>query len=108
MIARCPQCQTRYRIAREKIGPSGARIRCSSCTTVFRVQAPPEPAIPAPEAPVEMPAPAPAPPPPPLGRVLLAEPDAVAAKAVADLLEGRRLSVDLAIIRNCNVVYPLL
>ncbi len=40
MIALCPQCKTRYRLAREKVGPQGVRIRCSKCKTVFRVQAP--------------------------------------------------------------------
>ena len=40
MIAACPQCQTRFRLAREKLGPQGARIRCSQCQTVVRVQAP--------------------------------------------------------------------
>ncbi len=40
MIARCPECQTRYRLAREKLGLKGARIRCSRCETVFRVKPP--------------------------------------------------------------------
>lgn len=40
MIASCPKCQSRYRVAKEKIGPQGARLRCSSCQTVFRIQAP--------------------------------------------------------------------
>ncbi len=40
MIASCPQCNSRYRIAREKIGAAGARIRCSRCDTIFRVEAP--------------------------------------------------------------------
>ncbi|MFI5316391.1 MAG: zinc-ribbon domain-containing protein [Myxococcota bacterium] len=48
MIAACPQCQTRYRLAREKIGAQGARIRCSQCQTIFRVQAPPEGSPPTP------------------------------------------------------------
>ncbi len=45
MIALCPECKTRYRLAREKVGPQGVRIRCSKCQTVFRVQ-PPKPAQP--------------------------------------------------------------
>ena len=49
MIALCPQCKTRYRLAREKVGPQGVRIRCSKCKTVFRVQAP-KPAEPAAES----------------------------------------------------------
>ncbi len=109
VIARCPKCQTRYRIAREKLGSQGARIRCGSCTTVFRVQAPPDEATPAaPVAPAPRPrpapalqtaaprpAPAPARPAPPVARALLAEPDAGTAKAVADLLEKRRIAVEL-------------
>ena len=39
MIARCPQCQTRFRVAPEKVGPRGARLRCSRCETVFHVPA---------------------------------------------------------------------
>jgi len=64
VIASCPQCQTRYRLAREKIGPQGARIRCSQCQTIFRVQAPPA-GTPTPAearpSPVATPAAAPAP-----------------------------------------------
>jgi predicted Zn finger-like uncharacterized protein len=66
VIAACPQCSTRYRLAREKIGAQGARIRCSKCQTIFRVQSPegapptpPEsrPSPIAPEAPPAPPAP---------------------------------------------------
>jgi len=94
VIAACPQCQTRYRLAREKIGPQGARIRCSQCQTIFRVQSPPDGAPPTPaeakpsplasapqtSAPAPAPAPkleprpapaaAPPPPPPPAPRPL--------------------------------------
>jgi len=38
LIARCPQCQTRFRLDPAKIGAQGARIRCSKCQTVFRVE----------------------------------------------------------------------
>ena len=123
MIASCPQCQTRYRLAREKIGPQGARIRCSQCQTIFRVQAPPEgapptpaeskpsplPAAPAakvtppqPAAKVEAPKPAAPPPPPPkpkplppLGRAIVAERDADTAKAVVELLAAWRIECDV-------------
>jgi predicted Zn finger-like uncharacterized protein len=87
VIARCPQCQTRYRIAREKIGPQGARIRCSSCQTIFRVQTPPEEATP-----LHSPAPMPL---PPLARALIAETDAARAKATVDFLAARRISSDV-------------
>ena len=71
MIARCPDCQTRYRIAPEKVGPTGARIRCSRCSAVFRVD-PAEPDI--------------------ESRVLVAEPDPELAKSIAAYLEGWRIS----------------
>lgn len=95
MIAACPQCRTRFRLAREKLGPQGARIRCSSCQTVFRVQAPesapPTPAEARPTA-ASRPAPAPAPKPlPPLARALVVEPDAALAKATAERLDKWRV-----------------
>jgi predicted Zn finger-like uncharacterized protein len=40
MIAACPKCQTRYRVETEKLGPEGARLRCSQCSAVFRVRLP--------------------------------------------------------------------
>lgn len=98
MIARCPQCQTRYRIPRERIGPQGARIRCSSCQTIFRVQAPPEEATPqtVPKAEVPNPPKGPAAPPPaaepPLAHALVAEADASVAKAVCEFLAQRRIA----------------
>ncbi len=122
MIAACPQCQTRYRLAREKIGPQGARIRCSQCQTIFRVQSPegaaPTPAeakpspvtsappksAPAPASKVEpRPAPPAAPPPPPpapkplppLGRAIVAELDADDVKAVTELLAKWRIEADV-------------
>jgi predicted Zn finger-like uncharacterized protein len=67
VIARCPDCQTRYRIEVEKIGPNGSRIRCSQCGGVFRVE---------PEA-----APGQA-----TQTLLVAEPDADLAKRVAGYL----------------------
>ena len=85
MIAACPQCQTRFRLAREKIGPQGARIRCSQCQTVFRVQAPDG-------AGTEMPAAVQA---APLARALIAELDAELAKSIADLLAQWRISSEI-------------
>jgi predicted Zn finger-like uncharacterized protein len=38
MIVTCHSCQTRFRVADEKIGPKGARVRCSRCKTVFGVR----------------------------------------------------------------------
>jgi predicted Zn finger-like uncharacterized protein len=37
MIVKCEQCKTRFRLADEKIPPSGARVRCARCRHVFRV-----------------------------------------------------------------------
>ncbi len=49
MIAACPKCSTRYRVDPQKLGPEGARLRCTSCESVFRVQ-PPTAAAEAPKA----------------------------------------------------------
>jgi predicted Zn finger-like uncharacterized protein len=80
VIACCPECQTRYRIAREKIGSSGARLRCKKCQTVFRVEAPAE----APAAPPADVASRP--------RAIVAEQDPVTAKQIAEYLEQRHIS----------------
>lgn len=40
MIAACPRCGSRYRIAREQIRPEGVRVRCQRCQAAFRVRAP--------------------------------------------------------------------
>ncbi len=84
MIALCPECHTRYRLAREKIGPAGARIRCSKCQTIFRVQAPPPEAA--------------APPPPvpdPVARAVVAESDEALAKAMAEVLARWAIACDV-------------
>lgn len=51
MIVACSACNTRFRVADEKVGPLGARIRCSRCGQTFQVPPPAaaEPAPPAPE-----------------------------------------------------------
>jgi predicted Zn finger-like uncharacterized protein len=51
MIAACPKCQTRYRVEPERIGPDGARLRCTQCSSVFRVRKPEAPVVAAPVAP---------------------------------------------------------
>jgi predicted Zn finger-like uncharacterized protein len=43
MIAACPKCQTRYRVEPARLGPDGARLRCSQCSAVFRVRLPAAP-----------------------------------------------------------------
>jgi predicted Zn finger-like uncharacterized protein len=42
MIVQCEACQTRFRLADEKIKPGGIKVRCSKCKEVFTV-IPPEP-----------------------------------------------------------------
>jgi predicted Zn finger-like uncharacterized protein len=37
MIVICTKCQAKFRVADEKIGPRGAKVRCSKCQTVFLV-----------------------------------------------------------------------
>ncbi len=45
MIVQCEACQTRFRLADEKIKPGGTKVRCSKCKVVFTVTPPePEPA----------------------------------------------------------------
>ena len=38
MVVQCPSCQTRFRVADEKVGDRGVRVRCSSCKDVFSVK----------------------------------------------------------------------
>ncbi len=62
MIAACPNCKTKFRIARERLGTEGVRLRCTQCASVFRVKAPetvvspPTREAPIPAAPVQSPA----------------------------------------------------
>ena len=37
MIEGCPNCGVRYRIDPDWVGPTGRRLRCARCSTVFRV-----------------------------------------------------------------------
>src|SRR6478735_8078154 len=38
MVIQCPACQTRFRLADEKIGPQGVSVRCSKCAHTFPVR----------------------------------------------------------------------
>ena len=51
MIVACSACSTRFRVADEKVGPRGVRVKCSRCGQTFSVAPPPppEPAHVAPE-----------------------------------------------------------
>jgi len=37
MIVKCPSCNARFRIPEDKIKPSGTKVRCGRCRSVFRV-----------------------------------------------------------------------
>jgi predicted Zn finger-like uncharacterized protein len=103
MIAGCPTCAARYRIDTAKLRPEGARLRCSRCETVFRVQPSAEsPATPAPtpaartapSAPASVPARAgaaparPAKAADPARTVLVAHPEVALGKTLADALQS--------------------
>jgi predicted Zn finger-like uncharacterized protein len=117
MIAVCPKCKARYRIAREKLRPEGVRVRCARCAALFKVRRPEVVAAQgSPAEPLSGPAlsgeappraaaqsgrgearPAPAPPSkeaapaPPERSVLVAMPGEDLAKQTAELLAGRGL-----------------
>ncbi|MFL5246358.1 MAG: zinc-ribbon domain-containing protein [Myxococcales bacterium] len=38
MVVQCPNCQSRFRVADEKVSDRGVRVRCSACKTVFAVR----------------------------------------------------------------------
>jgi predicted Zn finger-like uncharacterized protein len=37
MIVKCPSCEARFRIPEAKIKPTGTKVRCGKCRTMFRV-----------------------------------------------------------------------
>ncbi|MBI4821319.1 MAG: zinc-ribbon domain-containing protein [Deltaproteobacteria bacterium] len=43
MIVQCTNCRTKFRLPDEKIGPSGTKVRCSRCGSVFLVDRSAEP-----------------------------------------------------------------
>jgi predicted Zn finger-like uncharacterized protein len=47
MVIQCTQCDTRFKIADEKLKPGGIKVRCSKCRHIFTVM-PPEPEKPLP------------------------------------------------------------
>jgi predicted Zn finger-like uncharacterized protein len=86
MIAGCPKCSARYRIDAGKLGPDGARLRCTKCEAVFRVTPPPA-AVDADQAQAAAPQVSPSVPPAPTGPVVLvADPDVNTAKQTANAL----------------------
>ena len=40
MVVQCPSCQSKFRIADEKVTDRGVRVRCTSCKNVFQVRKP--------------------------------------------------------------------
>jgi predicted Zn finger-like uncharacterized protein len=116
MIATCPKCSVRYRIAKEKLKPDGVRMRCGRCEAVFRIRPPvqtpapaPEPSPPVPQEkapPIDRPS-APEPEQPrtapqpereevnPEQVVLVAIPDVELAKQTASALEERGLQTSV-------------
>jgi predicted Zn finger-like uncharacterized protein len=38
VVVQCPNCQSRFRVADEKVSERGVRVRCSACKTVFAVR----------------------------------------------------------------------
>ncbi len=38
MIVQCPSCETKFRIADEKVTERGVRVRCTSCKSVFQAK----------------------------------------------------------------------
>jgi predicted Zn finger-like uncharacterized protein len=37
MIAKCPTCEAKYRVADEKVSPGGTKFKCKKCKTAFTV-----------------------------------------------------------------------
>ncbi len=56
MIAACPKCSARYRVDAARLGPEGAKLRCTKCSALFLVRVP---NAPAPRAAATAPGPAP-------------------------------------------------
>ena len=67
MIVTCPNCAAKYKFPDDKIAPGGTKVKCSSCSHVFKVvppapaQAAPQPEPAAPPEPEPTPAPKPQP-----------------------------------------------
>ena len=40
MVVQCPSCQSKFRIADEKVTDKGVRVRCTSCKNVFQARRP--------------------------------------------------------------------
>src|SRR5438270_10212000 len=40
VVVQCPNCQSKFRIADDKVTDRGVRVRCTSCKNVFQVKKP--------------------------------------------------------------------
>ncbi|MGZ6144356.1 MAG: zinc-ribbon domain-containing protein, partial [Myxococcales bacterium] len=40
VVVQCPTCQSKFRIADDKVTDRGVRVRCTSCKNVFQVRKP--------------------------------------------------------------------
>ncbi len=98
MIAGCPKCSARYRVDAERVGPEGAKLRCTKCSAVFLVRAP---QAAAPAAAEEVAAPTPQQETAPTREydrtrlVLIADPDESRGKACAEAVESWGLQAHL-------------
>lgn len=45
MIVKCEQCQTRFKIADDKVTEKGVKVRCAKCSHTFRVSRSPEASV---------------------------------------------------------------
>ncbi|MEZ4293294.1 MAG: zinc-ribbon domain-containing protein, partial [Myxococcota bacterium] len=116
MIAACPRCSARYRVDTARVGPEGAKLRCTKCSALFLVRVPeasaaavtapaarPVPATPgAPATSAAAPVPAVAPTTSAAGDrrcvVLVADPDAARGKASVDAI--RRWGVSAEVVHD--------
>jgi predicted Zn finger-like uncharacterized protein len=97
MIAACPKCSARYRVDAARLGPEGAKLRCTKCSALFLVRVP---NAPAPRAVVVAPGPAPVKTPTPDATdssclVLVADSDAARGKVSVDAIRSFGISAQL-------------
>ena len=97
MIVVCTSCRARFRIADEKVGPKGVRVRCSKCKNAFVVApaAGPQPPAAALASPTPMPS-APVPPPDNDGRAAPGESSVAEADPFAAFFAGSGAAAPVA------------
>ena len=94
MIAACPKCSARYRVDTARVGPEGAKLRCTKCSALFLVR------VPAAKSGLVAAAPAAAERPVAAGdasgcRVLVADPDAARGKHTVEAIRSWGLSAQV-------------